>query len=260
MSQTIKFWLDAAGRSVLLSDEETLILARKIQASEGQTRTKALNKLCVHNLKLVVRIVQQMLRKRNSIKWGSECTLDLLQQGYLGLRKAAEKYDPTRGFRFSTYAAPWVRQYIQRYLVSSESMIYIPENTMREIHYRLAHGDSPSGQKGTTGDESLITAGRRALRMYSTDIPLPTSSDGSFTVADTLTEENLVRESEDTRDAIGIIKNKMNQVGLDPVSQDLVLSFARTGSRRQAYGQSPFGKIRAKRVLDEALERLSVNS
>src|SRR5690606_11608931 len=93
------------GKAKLLTHQEEIELARRIK--EGDKRAK--DKLVTHNLRLVVNIARKYLNKGSSLSF-----LDLIQEGNLGLIKAAEKFDHTKGFKFSTYATWWVQQSISK--------------------------------------------------------------------------------------------------------------------------------------------------
>lgn len=113
----VKLYLKQIGNIPLLSVEEERALA--IRISEGDYSAAAT--LAEHNLKLVVSIAKKYCGCGMPF-------LDLIQEGNLGLMKAAEKYDVTRGFKFSTYATWWVRQAISRALTDQSRTIRIPAN------------------------------------------------------------------------------------------------------------------------------------
>ena len=106
----IQLWLNAAGRFPLLPSVEMIRLAKKRDTLEpgSAAYVKIINKICEHNLRLVPNVARKYLSKRKGLSMRSEVAGDLLQQGYLGLRRAAEKFDATRGFAFSTYAYSWI--------------------------------------------------------------------------------------------------------------------------------------------------------
>lgn len=109
----------------LLSREEEEILSKKILRGDKEARRR----LIEANLRLVVRIARSM--------WNPSLSLiDLIQEGNIGLMKAAEKFDGTRKVRFSTYAAWWIRQAIGRSLINMERTIRLPhrkEELLRKI-------------------------------------------------------------------------------------------------------------------------------
>lgn len=125
--------MNSAGRKPLLPKHEFDRIAKVIQSlPDGDPkRTRLVNKLIEHNLKLVVRFVVRFMKSKGAKQWGSEETLDYLQVGTLGLRRAIEKYDPTRGYCFSTYAQHWMRSFVGRYNYKEMSLINIPESSCR---------------------------------------------------------------------------------------------------------------------------------
>ena len=127
-------WMDNAGRYPLLCETDTLRLARKAQNPDisERERRRALDRLCLHNLRLVVKTVQNTINK-TSLRWHDEIVADLLQQGYLGLRRAAEKFDTTKKIRFSTYATWWIRQTIERALMNQTRTIRLPIHVVKEL-------------------------------------------------------------------------------------------------------------------------------
>lgn len=131
----ITIWMNYAGSKKLLTEEETLDIAKKIQTSEPGSKLYAryVNKLTEHNLRLVANIVSRFMRSKSARKWGSPETVDYLQVGAMGLRRAAELYDPTRGYRFSTYATPWIKSKVSRYNMNASSIFHIPENVFRDV-------------------------------------------------------------------------------------------------------------------------------
>ena len=120
----VKMYLKDIGKVPLLSAEEEIELAKKIL--EGDESAK--RKLCESNLRLVVSIA-----KRYSGKNGMSF-LDLIQEGNIGLLKAVEKFDYTKGFRFSTYATWWIRQNITRAKADQDRTIRIPVHMVETIN------------------------------------------------------------------------------------------------------------------------------
>ena len=120
----VKMYLKDIGRVQLLTQEEEIELAKR--ALEGDESAKS--KLCESNLRLVVSIA-----KRYSGKNGMSF-LDLIQEGNIGLLKAVEKFDYTKGFRFSTYATWWIRQSITRAMADQARTIRIPVHMVETIN------------------------------------------------------------------------------------------------------------------------------
>ena len=120
----VKMYLKDIGQAQLLTPEQEVELAKKIL--EGDERAK--KELSERNLKLVVSIAKKYVN-RSSMQF-----LDLIQEGNLGLLKAVEKFDYTKGFRFSTYATWWIRQSITRAIADQARTIRIPVHMVETIH------------------------------------------------------------------------------------------------------------------------------
>ena len=136
-SDLVRAYLKDIGRISLLSHEEEVLLARQVQQRErlleaaATTAPTAEERLLLHrgkrakermvaaNLRLVVAVAKKYQQR------GLEL-LDLVQEGSLGLERAVERFDPSRGFRFSTYAYWWIRQSITRALASQARTIRLP--------------------------------------------------------------------------------------------------------------------------------------
>jgi RNA polymerase sigma factor (sigma-70 family) len=135
-------WMNEAGRIPMLPKSETLRIAKLIQGlpADSSKRRKLVGKLVTHNMRLVVSFVHPFMRAKSVHKWGSPETLDYLQVGTMGLFKAAEKYDPSRGYAFSTYATHWIRSHVGRYNMKASSPFKISEEACRHVYYYEKHG------------------------------------------------------------------------------------------------------------------------
>lgn len=115
VTSSIKVYLKEIGRYKLLSKEEETKLAEA--AAKGNQRAK--EALINHNLRLVVSLAKKYMGRGLTL-------LDLIQEGNLGLIKAVDKYDVTKGFKFSTYATYWIKQSISRAIMDQARNIRIP--------------------------------------------------------------------------------------------------------------------------------------
>ncbi|MCC8161825.1 MAG: sigma-70 family RNA polymerase sigma factor [Lachnospiraceae bacterium] len=122
----VRWYLKEMGSFSLLSPEEETELARK--AAEGEAEAK--EKMIDANLRLVVCIAKKYTNHGIAF-------LDLIQEGNIGLMRAVDKYDYTKGYRFSTYATWWIRQAIEHASVESSHTISIPVHVNRRIHHVL---------------------------------------------------------------------------------------------------------------------------
>ena len=119
----VRMYLKDIGKIPLLSAEREMELAKLMQ--EGDEGAK--NELVEANLRLVVSIAKRYVGKGMYI-------LDLIQEGNLGLMKAVEKFDHTKGYKFSTYATRWIRQAITRSIADQARTIRIPVHMVETIH------------------------------------------------------------------------------------------------------------------------------
>ena len=122
-TDSIKLYLKQLSSIPLLTQEEEIILAKKVQTGD----INAKKELVKRNLRLVVSIAKRYINRGLSF-------LDLIQEGNLGLIKGAEKFDPKRGFKFSTYATWWVRQAITRALSDKSRTIRIPVHMIESMN------------------------------------------------------------------------------------------------------------------------------
>lgn len=120
----VKMYLKDIGKVPLLSSDEEIELAKKMM--EGDPAAKA--KLSESNLRLVVSIAKRYVSRSNMQ------FLDLIQEGNIGLLKAVEKFDHTKGFRFSTYATWWIRQSITRAIADQARTIRVPVHMVETIN------------------------------------------------------------------------------------------------------------------------------
>ena len=119
-------YLSEIGASPLLTAEEEVKYSRLAQKGDESARRK----MIVCNLRLVVKISRRYLNRGLAL-------LDLVEEGNLGLIRAVEKFDPERGFRFSTYATWWIRQTIERGIMNQTRTIRLPIHVVKEINAYL---------------------------------------------------------------------------------------------------------------------------
>lgn len=226
----VQAWLNAAGRYPVLPEEEVARLCAKRDTLEPGSKAyiKVINKLSQHNLKLIPTVIQRYFAKRTGYTMNSPQVPDLLQQGYIGLRRACEKYEPKRGFKFSTYAYTWMYQAITRWHNSHDRLVYIPENTMNEVLYRQRHG-KPSTNKFGVRTQSIVDAATQCLYVDAYD--RLAGDDDSSSIIDLLGEENLIipRESVDDSWAAKKLQETMDSCGVRREDQKVVLNYARRG-------------------------------
>jgi len=120
---SIRMYLNEIGRVDLLSSEEEITLWKRIRAWDQESRKK----LAAANLRLVVSIAKKYM-------WRGLGLLDLIQEGNVGLFRAVDKFDPDKGFKFSTYATWWIRQWVTRAIADQARTIRVPVHMIETIN------------------------------------------------------------------------------------------------------------------------------
>ena len=123
----VRLYVKEIGKYPLLTTEEEIALAKQIAEGTPEEQAAAKKKLSEANLRLVVSIAKRYVGRGMQF-------LDLIQEGNLGLIKAAEKFDYTKGYKFSTYATWWVRQAITRAIADQARTIRIPVHMVETIN------------------------------------------------------------------------------------------------------------------------------
>ena len=170
----VKVYLKEIGRVPLLTPEEEIDLALKIQAG-GPEGEKAKKRLSEANLRLVVSIAKRYVGRGMQF-------LDLIQEGNLGLIKAVEKFDHTKGFKFSTYATWWIRQAITRAIADQARTIRIPVhmvetiNKVKKVSSQLLHeyGHDPSAEEIAERLDMPVDKVREIMRVAQEPVSLET--------------------------------------------------------------------------------------
>ncbi len=184
-----RLYLSEIGFSPLLTAEEEVHYARLALKGDEAGRKKMIE--C--NLRLVVKIARRYLNRGLAL-------LDLIEEGNLGLIRAVEKFDPERGFRFSTYATWWIRQTIERAIMNQTRTIRLPIHVVKEIniylraarHLAQTLDHEPSPEEISELLDKPIEDVKRMLglneRVTSVDTPLGRDADKSL--LDAIPDEN----------------------------------------------------------------------
>jgi RNA polymerase primary sigma factor len=180
-TDTLQLFLNEIGRHRLLTPDEEIELAKRIERGDLDAKDRMINA----NLRLVVSIAKKYQ--------GSELTLlDLIQEGILGLIRAVEKFDWRRGYRFSTYATWWIRQAVERGMDAKARTIKLPINLVRNQrkvaraeNLLAAKLDRPPTDAEVAAEAQLPLEELHALRdaartVTSLDRPLGEGDDAAF--------------------------------------------------------------------------------
>ena len=182
-----QLYLNEIGFSPLLTPEEEVYFARLARKGEEAGRKRMIES----NLRLVVKIARRYVNRGLTL-------LDLIEEGNLGLIRAVEKFDPERGFRFSTYATWWIRQTIERAIMNQTRTIRLPIHVVKELNLYLRAAreltqkldHEPSAEEIANMVDKPVSDVERMLglneRVASMDTPIGTGGEKSLldTVAD----------------------------------------------------------------------------
>ena len=214
-SASLDKYLQEIGHEELISVEEEAELSRRIKNGDK----KALEKLTKANLRFVVSVAKQYQNQGLSLP-------DLINEGNLGLIKAAEKFDETRGFKFISYAVWWIRQSILQAIAEQSRIVRLPLNQIGSVNkinrllnkFEQENERHPSiyeiAEKVDIPEDKIIDAMQMNKRQISVDAPLADSDNTSYidilpNNLSTNTDNNLVLQS--LRDEIACALNALNE-------------------------------------------------
>lgn len=184
-----QLYLKEIGFFPLLNAEEEAALATRVQDGDEIAKKQMIES----NLRLVVKIARKYINRGLTF-------LDLIEEGNLGLIRAVEKFDPKRGFRFSTYGTWWIRQNIERALMNQSRTIRLPVHVVKELNLYLRAGRELSSKLDhePTAEEiaNLIDRPVEQVKailnrddvVISADTPLTSESD--TTIIDTVSDDD----------------------------------------------------------------------
>lgn len=183
-----QMYLREIGFSPLLGAEEELKYARLALQGNGDARRRMIES----NLRLVVKIARCYLNRGLAF-------LDLIEEGNMGLMHAIEKFDPERGFRFSTYATWWIKQTIERAIMNQSRTIRLPIHVIKElnIYLRAARkltkvlGHEPSAEQIAESVDRPLSEVKRILGLTDDTVSLstPISGDSNKSFIDVVADE-----------------------------------------------------------------------
>ncbi|MFO1323402.1 MAG: RNA polymerase sigma factor RpoS [Burkholderiales bacterium] len=192
VTDVTQLYLNDVGQHALLTPAEELRLARAVREGDFAARQTMIER----NLRLVVSIARHYTYRGVALP-------DLIEEGNLGLIHALEKFDPERGFRFTTYATWWIRQSIERAIMNQSRTIRLPAHVVKELNVvlralRHLETHAPSGGHDPTLEDVAHLLGKRVTdverllrhqeHMLSLDAPI--DRDSGLTVADGIADED----------------------------------------------------------------------
>ena len=195
-----RMYLNEIGFSPLLSAEEEVYFARLAQKGDDLGRQRMIES----NLRLVVKIARRYINRGLAL-------LDLIEEGNLGLIRAVEKFDPERGFRFSTYATWWIRQTIERGIMNQTRTIRLPIHVVKELNSylqaarRLAQSLDHEPKAEDIADllDKPLKDVKRMLKFNErvTSVDVPIGKDSDKTLIDAIPDESNSDPSDLLQDA-----------------------------------------------------------
>jgi RNA polymerase nonessential primary-like sigma factor len=255
-----QLYLNEIGFVPLLTADEEKHFARLTQAGDEAARKRMIES----NLRLVVKIARRYLHRGMSL-------LDLIEEGNLGLMRAVEKFDPERGFRFSTYATWWIRQTIERAIMNQARTIRLPIHVVkdlngclraaRELTQQLDH--EPSTREIASRLDKPPQEVARLLglneRVSSVDTPLGPDSDASM--VDTIADEGGRDPSEQLQedivhDSIALWLNQLTDKQREVVSRRFGLLGHDSCTLEEVGQEIGLTRERVRQIQVEALKRL----
>ena len=191
LNDVTQHYLNEIGAKPLFTAQEEYSWACRARAGEFEARQRMIE----HNLRLVVNIAKHYLNRGIPL-------LDLVEEGNLGLIHAIEKFDPERGFRFSTYATWWIRQSIERAIMNQSRTIRLPVHVVKEINLILRafrHLESSNGREIRLEQiadliERPVDDVRRAMALneHIASLDAPLEIDPNHTIADAIPDDNAI--------------------------------------------------------------------
>lgn len=218
INDPVKMYLKEIGRVDLLTHEQEIELAKRILEGDEQAKKE----LAAANLRLVVSIAKRYVGR-------GMLFLDLIQEGNMGLIKAVEKFDYTKGFKFSTYATWWIRQAITRAIADQARTIRIPVhmvetiNKLTRIQRQLVQelGREPTAEEIAEKMDGMTPAKVREIQKISLEpvsLETPIGEEDDSHLGDFIEDEGAM--SPDDYASNELLKDELNEVLLEPTDRE----------------------------------------
>lgn len=261
-----QIYLNELSKSVLLTAKEEITLGRLVQKGDQPARQRMIES----NLRLVVKISRRYMKRGLPL-------LDVIEEGNLGLIRAVEKFDPEKGFRFSTYATWWIRQTIERAIMNQTRTIRLPIHIIKEmnIYLRKARELSQLYDTEATAEDVANELGKpvedveRMFRMHAenvTSIDVTAGKDSDQQLLDTVPDDAAqepadIMQSDAVRENLGkwidkltekqgeVIARRFGIRGHHPSTLESVAN--EMGVTRERVRQIQMGALKSLRVILE---------
>ncbi|GLQ31150.1 RNA polymerase sigma factor RpoS [Litoribrevibacter albus] len=255
-----QLYLNEIGFSPLLSPEEEVYYARLAQKGVEAGRKRMIES----NLRLVVKIARRYINRGLTL-------LDLIEEGNLGLIRAVEKFDPERGFRFSTYATWWIRQTIERAIMNQTRTIRLPIHVVKELNVylraareltqKLDHEPTPEEiaellDKPVSDVKKMLGLNERVT---SVDTPIGPHSDKSL--LDTISDQKVsdpaeVAQEDDIRGSLDHWLDQLSEKQREVLARRFGLRGYEMSTLEEVGREIGLTRERVRQIQVEALKRL----
>jgi len=255
-----RLYLSEIGFSPLLSAEEEVYFARRAEKGDEKARKRMIES----NLRLVVKIARRYMNRGLAL-------LDLIEEGNLGLIRAVEKFDPERGFRFSTYATWWIRQTIERALMNQTRTIRLPIHVVKEINVYLRAARKlsqsldrePSPEDVAQMLDKPIDEVKRMLGLNErvTSVDVPRTPDTEKSLLDSIPDEqnadpSVLLQDRDVQNHIELWLSKLNEKQRAVVERRFGLYGREISTLEEVGNELGVTLERVRQIQIEALRRL----
>jgi RNA polymerase nonessential primary-like sigma factor len=257
-----QLYLNEIGFSPLLTADEEKHFARMARDGEEVGRRRMIES----NLRLVVKISRRYINRGLTL-------LDLIEEGNLGLIRAVEKFDPERGFRFSTYATWWIRQTIERAIMNQTRTIRLPIHVVKELNVYLRAAreltqkldHEPSADEIAELLDKPADEVKRLLRLNErvTSVDVPVGPESDKVVLDTIPDAQICDPSEllqdiDINDSIASWLDELSEKQQEVVCRRFGLRGYESSTLEEVGREIGLTRERVRQIQVEALKRLRI--